>query len=326
MNRREQESRDRAMAMQLSTQNTSPYNTPTVQDTNAFDRIMHTQQLNSMHHEPQDDGSSPSDGLPDVEHLLNPQWATPQMPGSYNSSWDSPSGSSSTYYQTPTYGVPQPPMPAPGSQNFMPGYAHGNIARFSGPTIPGPSAWGHNQYQTGAPMPPSYVPHFQSSAEEARRQAYNRNFPQLADEARDLVYGRSNGDSLSNVISRANNYDFVNGVDHSGQQLPERMTNFLKDAWHDPRVSEDELEQLLQNIRPDMDIPEKNRDGTPAGLKGTLYYHQELALTWLKKMEEGTNKGGILADDMGLGKTISMISLMITRKATARPKVSSHLN
>ena len=30
-------------------------------------------------------------------------------------------------------------------------------------------------------------------------------------------------------------------------------------------------------------------------------------------MEEGTNKGGILADDMGLGKTISTLALMVSR-------------
>lgn len=42
-------------------------------------------------------------------------------------------------------------------------------------------------------------------------------------------------------------------------------------------------------------------------------------------MEDGTNKGGILADDMGLGKTISTLALMLTRPSTdAACKVSSH--
>ena len=41
-------------------------------------------------------------------------------------------------------------------------------------------------------------------------------------------------------------------------------------------------------------------------------------------MEEGTNKGGILADDMGLGKTISTLALMLSRPSTDRTcKVSS---
>jgi SNF2 family DNA or RNA helicase len=30
-------------------------------------------------------------------------------------------------------------------------------------------------------------------------------------------------------------------------------------------------------------------------------------------MEDGSNKGGILADDMGLGKTISSLALILTR-------------
>ncbi|XP_044714435.1 zinc finger, c3HC4 type (RING finger) domain-containing protein [Hirsutella rhossiliensis] len=71
-----------------------------------------------------------------------------------------------------------------------------------------------------------------------------------------------------------------------------------------------------------MDIPDKHRDGTPAGLKQSLYHHQELALSWMKKMEEGTNKGGILADDMGLGKTISTLALMLARPAVGRPKTN----
>ena len=35
-------------------------------------------------------------------------------------------------------------------------------------------------------------------------------------------------------------------------------------------------------------------------------------------MEEGTNKGGILADDMGLGKTISTLALILCRPSADR--------
>jgi SNF2 family DNA or RNA helicase len=55
-------------------------------------------------------------------------------------------------------------------------------------------------------------------------------------------------------------------------------------------------------------------------LNDIQYEHQKLALTWLKSMEEGTNKGGILADDMGLGKTISALALILTRPPEDRAR------
>jgi SNF2 family DNA or RNA helicase len=103
--------------------------------------------------------------------------------------------------------------------------------------------------------------------------------------------------------------------------MPERLANFLEGAIHDPRVTEKELDELLQNIRPDMEIPNEERGKTVDGLKSSLYHHQELALAWMQKMEEGSNKGGILADDMGLGKTVTTLGLILSRPATSRPKV-----
>ncbi|KAG9258556.1 SNF2 family N-terminal domain-containing protein [Emericellopsis atlantica] len=132
---------------------------------------------------------------------------------------------------------------------------------------------------------------------------------------------RQVGNGLQGIINRTADFDYVNMLDPMGNPLSERHSR-LADMMQDSRVSEKELEDLFKNIRPDMDIPEGNRGSTPAGLDGTLYPHQEVALTWLKQMEEGTNKGGILADDMGLGKTISMISLMLERKADGRPKTN----
>lgn len=119
-------------------------------------------------------------------------------------------------------------------------------------------------------------------------------------------------------------FDYTNGVDEFGNPLSGRLMDYINDSFHDPRVTEQELDDLLKNIRPDMDIPENNRDGTPEGLKNALYPHQTLALTWMKKMEEGTNKGGILADDMGLGKTISTLALILSRPAKSRPKARNH--
>lgn len=133
-----------------------------------------------------------------------------------------------------------------------------------------------------------------------------------------------NNSHLGHVINNTSQFfqaggGFSTGMDYSS--MPERLANFLQGAIHDPRVTEKELDELLQNIRPDMEIPAEERGQTVDGLKGNLYHHQELALAWMQKMEAGSNKGGILADDMGLGKTISTLALILTRPATARPKV-----
>ncbi|KAJ9668358.1 hypothetical protein H2201_001406 [Coniosporium apollinis] len=81
----------------------------------------------------------------------------------------------------------------------------------------------------------------------------------------------------------------------------------------DGAANKEDLENLLKNIRPDQDLPPELREGTPDALKCILMEHQKLGLSWLKKMEEGSNKGGILADDMGLGKTIQALALILSR-------------
>jgi len=79
------------------------------------------------------------------------------------------------------------------------------------------------------------------------------------------------------------------------------------------------LKSLLENIRPDeeLDPDPRTRIGTPEGMSAaaTLYEHQKLGLKWMINMEEGSNKGGILADDMGLGKTIQAIALMVKQRS-----------
>ena len=86
-------------------------------------------------------------------------------------------------------------------------------------------------------------------------------------------------------------------------------------AAYNPTQSKEEIQALLQNIRPDEDMPSHLRVKTPEAMQIELHKYQELGLTWLQKCEEGSNKGGILADDMGLGKTIQMLALIITRKS-----------
>lgn len=134
--------------------------------------------------------------------------------------------------------------------------------------------------------------------------------------------------SLSELIGRTNRFDLVNGVDGGGNPLPANIREWMQDPDHDPyaafqgpQLDPQELDNLLSNISSDMDLPKAGLGETPAGLKRPLYPHQDIALAWMKKMETGTNKGGILADDMGLGKTISTLALLLARPATTRPKV-----
>lgn len=84
---------------------------------------------------------------------------------------------------------------------------------------------------------------------------------------------------------------------------------------NDPAKTKEEINALLENIRPDEDLPEHLMIRTPDAMSIKLHKYQELGLTWLQNMENGSNKGGILADDMGLGKTIQMLSLIVSNKS-----------
>lgn len=131
------------------------------------------------------------------------------------------------------------------------------------------------------------------------------------------IFGSSD---LSRIINKTSTFDLSKGQDPFGNPLDNRLQNFLNDR-EEPAMTEKELDDLLQNIRPELDLVKLKREKGPDGLKYPLYRHQSVALTWMKEMEQGTNKGGILADDMGLGKTISLLSLMLANPATSRPKV-----
>ncbi|KAH8816892.1 SNF2 family N-terminal domain-containing protein [Xylogone sp. PMI_703] len=131
--------------------------------------------------------------------------------------------------------------------------------------------------------------------------------------------------STQHSMSMANGLSKI--IDYTSSALYDREHGYLYDDRYaeqvdyivnDPRKTTEEITALLENIRPDSELPAENREGTPDGLKYPLYEHQKLALTWLKSMEEGTNKGGILADDMGLGKTISSLALILSRPSTDR--------
>lgn len=160
------------------------------------------------------------------------------------------------------------------------------------------------------------------------------------------VYGNNfYGNSYSNFVDLVD-YDLppvdythnvfdrhgINPEDPANSALVESYRSRIDYVSHDPTRTAVEIKSLLENIRPDEDLPPENREGTPEAMKYNLMEHQKLGLAWMKQMEEGSNKGGILgrvlsistgqlsanqglADDMGLGKTIQALALMVSRKS-----------
>ncbi|KFH71239.1 hypothetical protein MVEG_01540 [Podila verticillata NRRL 6337] len=116
-------------------------------------------------------------------------------------------------------------------------------------------------------------------------------------------------------------YDYYNqhynqqySSSHYGSSHYSQVRDFARNLTQDE--SEKELRDLLANIQSaEEEIPPKDRTGTPEGMSDdiVLLEHQKIGLTWLQKMEDGTNKGGILADDMGLGKTVQAMALIVSR-------------
>jgi hypothetical protein len=308
--RHRQEKEDREMAILLSSQEAQPssYRAPgpprssDPQQPSALDRIMATQRSNAL--------GSPLDTFSgDASRPPNPRF---ESNGSQSASWNSTGAESSpgSSFDDPfdlSSGLMNPqelqveyPYGTPNT-NLMPGSFTPATQHLTQP-FAGAVSYGNGQMhyrQPNGQMPGT--------------------FPGMA--RAPILPSNASRTPLSDIINRTGMFDYVNGLDELGNPLPGRIVDYINDSLYDPKITEQELDDLLKNIRPDMDIPEANRDGTPEGLKNSLYPHQIVALTWMRKMEEGTNKGGILADDMGLGKTISTLSLMLSRPATSRPKV-----
>lgn len=119
--------------------------------------------------------------------------------------------------------------------------------------------------------------------------------------------------NLLHDLGRQYNDDYP--VPNSHSRYKPEINRYIDHIRHDPTKSLDEIKTLMENIRPDMEIPPEDREGTPPEMTYPLMEHQKLGLAWLKSMEEGSNKGGILADDMGLGKTIQALALMVSRRS-----------
>lgn len=124
--------------------------------------------------------------------------------------------------------------------------------------------------------------------------------------------GQPQGGTVQSIFNDGNPYS----DDDPNRELYERYRERYDYLTNDPTRTADEIKSLLENIRPDEDLPPQNREGTPEAMMYPLMEHQKLGLAWMKAMEEGSNKGGILADDMGLGKTIQALALMVSRRST----------
>ncbi|PNY27197.1 ATP-dependent helicase, partial [Tolypocladium capitatum] len=314
--RQGQETKDRELALLLSSQESMPSPGPTTPaanpaHANAFAKLMATQRSNVRgpiaNYQPT---------MPEVTYEGGPSLS---MPGAYDAGWDNdilsvaPPVPPNSAFRGSHYAL-VPPTPPPFPLNYL---------QAGGTFITGA------RYQSLGPgaSPPEMENPFILRSQTGPGQSPVRGFNPAFGMPPGGFGGTpslptAGGVSLLDTIQRAGMLDLSSSMDPDGNAFPVRLSNFLQDAFHDPRVTEKELDDLLQNIRPDMDIPERNRDGTPAGLKSALYPHQELALSWMKNMEAGTNKGGILADDMGLGKTISTLALMLARPAISRPKTN----
>lgn len=77
-----------------------------------------------------------------------------------------------------------------------------------------------------------------------------------------------------------------------------------------------DLQNLLNNIKPDEEESGEGLEATPPELSVNLLKHQRMGLSWLLRMERSKSRGGILADDMGLGKTIQALSLILSHRST----------
>lgn len=86
----------------------------------------------------------------------------------------------------------------------------------------------------------------------------------------------------------------INPEDPANSALVESYRSRIDYVTHDPTRNAAEIKSLLENIRPDEELPPENREGTPEAMKYNLMEHQKLGLAWMKQMEEGSNKGGIL--------------------------------
>ncbi|CAD0115559.1 unnamed protein product [Aureobasidium uvarum] len=166
-----------------------------------------------------------------------------------------------------------------------------------------------NSQNPHQPRPlPNHVPYAQQSPSFMR--SSQQPVPRAAHDDLAQLGGLING--------RGRHTNFGSDDDDDLQFL--RSTTIQPPSWeiYDPDSADtkEELRKLMENIQPDDASKIANEEDVPVeGLTIKLKPYQYAGLEWLQKMENGSNKGGILADDMGLGKTVQAISLMVTNRS-----------
>ncbi|ETN46545.1 uncharacterized protein HMPREF1541_00730 [Cyphellophora europaea CBS 101466] len=239
-----------------------------------------------------------------AESVPGPSYSRPEPRIKVDSSgWDSPNFETGSGAATPTSSQDSL-MEIPPDQ-FIPREPRISV-----------TGWGpmHNS-QHNRSMPGAFPgqPEFLSSAGSSvyNNVPYNSSTSALGNPA--LAYG-AGGYALpgSGLVNPA--MDPYAGLRQNNAELMRRLNPYL-DQDADPAKTQEEIKDLLKHIRPDEELSDEQLAQVPQGLTMPLMPHQISGLAWMKTMEEGTNKGGILADDMGLGKTLQAISLMLARPA-----------
>jgi hypothetical protein len=72
--------------------------------------------------------------------------------------------------------------------------------------------------------------------------------------------------SLADLLSRANNNNYAELTEYFQKPFDANMAGQLDYIMNDPRKTRQEIKELLENIRPDADLPPEDREGTPDGL------------------------------------------------------------
>ena len=160
---------------------------------------------------------------------------------------------------------------------------------------------------TSQPIPPIQVPAHSDAIAPRIVNPLIPNNMQVIDVDDDEEYSTNGYDNIFTQMDQYVNgrnpsfMPFSNVYDDNMSHLNPYRTN-LNDS--------DGIRNLMESIKI-TEFKEEGLANTPKELCISLLKHQRIGVSWMLKIEEGSNKGGILADDMGLGKTIQAIALIL---------------